>query len=225
MTAIRSSSISRLRCAPCSGARRGADRRQLPRHRPDPLAEGRERRARALALRCLRQRRLAARELVPLAFPCACSAAAAGIAGRGSIRAISPSSWRRRRSGWWRWPRIRWPLGVVTALLGWWLLLTAMLDLEHQWLPDRLTLPLIPLGLPPAGPASARRSPSARSAPRSAGRRWSLIALLYRRLRRPRGDGRGRSQAARRARRLGRRLVSARRSCSARGYSGLARCC
>lgn len=38
-------------------------------------------------------------------------------------------------------------LGLVTALLGWWLMLIAMLDLEHQWLPDRLTLPLIPLGL------------------------------------------------------------------------------
>ena len=38
-------------------------------------------------------------------------------------------------------------LALVTALLGWWLLLLASLDLEHQWLPDRLTLPLIPLGL------------------------------------------------------------------------------
>ncbi|MBV9884843.1 MAG: prepilin peptidase, partial [Sphingomonadaceae bacterium] len=27
------------------------------------------------------------------------------------------------------------PLGLVTALLGWWLLLVAILDLEHQWLP------------------------------------------------------------------------------------------
>lgn len=39
------------------------------------------------------------------------------------------------------------PLALVTALLGWWLLLVAALDVEHQWLPDRLTLPLIPLGL------------------------------------------------------------------------------
>ena len=35
---------------------------------------------------------------------------------------------------------------VVTALFGWWLLLIAALDLEHQWLPDRLPLPLLPLG-------------------------------------------------------------------------------
>lgn len=40
-----------------------------------------------------------------------------------------------------------WPLGGVTALFGWWLLLLIALDSEHQWLPDRLTLPLIPLGL------------------------------------------------------------------------------
>ncbi|MFN3388520.1 MAG: prepilin peptidase [Allosphingosinicella sp.] len=39
------------------------------------------------------------------------------------------------------------PLAAVTALFGWWLFLLAALDVEHQWLPDRLTLPLIPAGL------------------------------------------------------------------------------
>ena len=39
------------------------------------------------------------------------------------------------------------PLALVTLLLGLWLLLLAMLDVEHHWLPDRLTLPLIALGL------------------------------------------------------------------------------
>ena len=39
------------------------------------------------------------------------------------------------------------PLAAATALLGWWLLLLAALDLEHHWLPDRLTLPLIPVGI------------------------------------------------------------------------------
>ena len=39
------------------------------------------------------------------------------------------------------------PLGAVTALFGWWLFLLAALDVEHQWLPDKLTLPLIPAGL------------------------------------------------------------------------------
>lgn len=39
------------------------------------------------------------------------------------------------------------PLALFTALLGWWLFLLAALDVEHQWLPDRLTLPLTPAGL------------------------------------------------------------------------------
>jgi leader peptidase (prepilin peptidase)/N-methyltransferase len=39
------------------------------------------------------------------------------------------------------------PLAVFTAVLGWWLFLLAALDVEHHWLPDRLTLPLILAGL------------------------------------------------------------------------------
>ena len=39
------------------------------------------------------------------------------------------------------------PVAVFTALFGWWLFLLAALDVEHHWLPDRLTLPLIPAGL------------------------------------------------------------------------------
>ena len=53
------------------------------------------------------------------------------------------------------------PLALVTAGLGWWLLLVAALDLEEQWLPDLLTLPLILLGLAAAwagfGPPLAER--------------------------------------------------------------------
>lgn len=40
-----------------------------------------------------------------------------------------------------------WPMALATALLGWWLLILAALDVEHHWLPDALTLPLIPAGL------------------------------------------------------------------------------
>lgn len=36
---------------------------------------------------------------------------------------------------------------LAAALLGWWLLVLSVLDLEHFWLPDRLTLPLMGLGL------------------------------------------------------------------------------
>ena len=36
---------------------------------------------------------------------------------------------------------------LAAALLGWWLLLLAVLDVEHYWLPDQLTWPLVALGL------------------------------------------------------------------------------
>jgi leader peptidase (prepilin peptidase)/N-methyltransferase len=37
--------------------------------------------------------------------------------------------------------------GIVSAMLGWWLLLIAALDAEDHWLPDLLTLPLLVAGL------------------------------------------------------------------------------
>ena len=83
------------------------------------------------------------------------------------------------------------PLAIVTMLLGLWLLLVAMLDVEHHWLPDRLTLPLIPLGLAAAwagfGPPLIERLIGA-----AAG--WAalfLIAWLYRRVRGREGMGGG----------------------------------
>jgi leader peptidase (prepilin peptidase)/N-methyltransferase len=83
------------------------------------------------------------------------------------------------------------PLSCVTALLGLGLLLVALLDLEHHWLPDRLTLPLIPLGLLAAwagfGPPPIDRLLGAMTG-------WSLLYLLafgYRRLRKRKGLGGG----------------------------------
>lgn len=38
-------------------------------------------------------------------------------------------------------------VGVTGAALGWGLLVIAILDVEHYWLPDRVTLPLAALGL------------------------------------------------------------------------------
>jgi leader peptidase (prepilin peptidase)/N-methyltransferase len=83
------------------------------------------------------------------------------------------------------------PLAAVTALLGWWLLLVAALDLEHHWLPDRLTLPLIPLGLAAAwagfGPPLAERALGAAFG-------WAALFLIgwaYRRLRGRDGMGGG----------------------------------
>lgn len=83
------------------------------------------------------------------------------------------------------------PLAAATALLGWWLLLVAALDVEHHWLPDILTLPLVPLGLAAAwlglGPPLLDRLAGAVLG-------WmvlALIALLYRRLRGREGMGGG----------------------------------
>ncbi len=83
------------------------------------------------------------------------------------------------------------PLALVTMALGLWLLLLAMLDVEHEWLPDLLTLPLIPLGLAAAwagfGPPLAGRLIGVAMG-------WAvlfLMALLYRRLRGREGLGGG----------------------------------
>jgi len=83
------------------------------------------------------------------------------------------------------------PLALVTAMLGWWLLLIAALDLEHQWLPDPLTLPLLAFGLVAAhagfGPPLAERAAGAAIG-------WAVlaaIAFLYRRLRGREGMGGG----------------------------------
>ncbi|MDQ1153705.1 A24 family peptidase [Brevundimonas sp. SORGH_AS_0993] len=48
---------------------------------------------------------------------------------------------------WGAWAGVSIFLMAATALLGWQLLLIALLDGEHFWLPDRLTLPLIGTGL------------------------------------------------------------------------------
>lgn len=83
------------------------------------------------------------------------------------------------------------PLALATAVFGWWLLLAALLDLEHQWLPDRLTLPLIPLGLAAAqaglGPPLADRALGAMVGWAS----LALIAFAYQRLRGREGMGGG----------------------------------
>ncbi|MDO9334880.1 MAG: A24 family peptidase [Caulobacter sp.] len=39
------------------------------------------------------------------------------------------------------------PLALVSAMLAWWLLIIAVIDAEHFWLPARLTLPLGAVGL------------------------------------------------------------------------------
>jgi leader peptidase (prepilin peptidase)/N-methyltransferase len=43
--------------------------------------------------------------------------------------------------------RVPGPQGLAIALAGWWLLALIILDAEHYWLPDALTLPFIALAL------------------------------------------------------------------------------
>jgi leader peptidase (prepilin peptidase)/N-methyltransferase len=83
------------------------------------------------------------------------------------------------------------PLALVTAALGWWLLAIALLDLDHHWLPDALTLPLVPLGLAAAwagfGPPLVERAAGAAIG-------WAALALIaraYRAVRDREGMGRG----------------------------------
>lgn len=83
------------------------------------------------------------------------------------------------------------PIAAATMLLGWWLLLIAALDAEHQWLPDALTLPLIPIGLAVGwagmGPPLLDRAIGA-----AAGFAvLAGIAFLYERVRRREGLGGG----------------------------------
>jgi leader peptidase (prepilin peptidase)/N-methyltransferase len=82
-------------------------------------------------------------------------------------------------------------LAVATAIFGWWLFLLASLDIEHHWLPDRLTLPLLPAGLVVAwiglGPTLESRVIGAAAGFLS----LAAIALIYRQLRGREGMGGG----------------------------------
>ncbi len=81
------------------------------------------------------------------------------------------------------------PLALVTAGLGWWLLLVAALDLEEQWLPDLLTLPLLLLGL---GAAWAGFGPPLLERLWGAGIGWSALEAIRWSYRLSRGrDGMG----------------------------------
>jgi len=83
------------------------------------------------------------------------------------------------------------PLALATALFGWMLLLLAALDAEHHWLPDAVTLPLVPLGL---GVAALELGPPLLDrllgAVVGGGFLW-LLAVGYRRLRGREGLGGG----------------------------------
>jgi len=83
------------------------------------------------------------------------------------------------------------PAGLLTAALGWWLLLIAVIDAERFWLPDRLTLPLAAAGLlaAPLEGAGALADRALGAAIGFAG--LAGLAWLYRRLRGREGLGGG----------------------------------
>ena len=84
----------------------------------------------------------------------------------------------------WRYPSLE---GLLLALAGWWLLALLILDVEHQWLPDALTLPFIPFALLLPGIAVEQRLWGAGLG--FAGL-W-VIGFAYKRLRRRDGLGGG----------------------------------
>lgn len=80
---------------------------------------------------------------------------------------------------------------ALTALLGWQLLLIAVVDAEHFWLPDRLTLPLLAGGL---AAAAVLDRPLLADAVIGAAAGFAglwLLAVAYRRLRGREGLGGG----------------------------------
>lgn len=80
---------------------------------------------------------------------------------------------------------------VLTALLGWQLLLIAVVDAEHFWLPDRLTLPLLATGLLAAAVLDGLTLFDAvAGAAAGFGGLW-LLARVYRRVRGREGLGGG----------------------------------
>jgi len=79
------------------------------------------------------------------------------------------------------------PAGLAGALFGWLLLALMALDLDHFWLPDRLTLPLLALGLLLGNGTPAQRIAGAVLG----GGGFLLLALGYRRLRGRDGLGLG----------------------------------
>jgi leader peptidase (prepilin peptidase)/N-methyltransferase len=78
-------------------------------------------------------------------------------------------------------------VGLAGALFGWLLLALLALDLDHFWLPDRLTLPLLALGLVLGNGTPTQRVVGALLG----GGGFLLLALAYRRLRGREGLGLG----------------------------------
>lgn len=84
------------------------------------------------------------------------------------------------------------PAGFAGALLGWFLVALIALDVAHFWLPDRLTLPLLGLGLL-LGPSPMQERFLAAAV---AGGSFTLLSVLYRAIRGREGLGMGDAKLA-----------------------------
>lgn len=83
------------------------------------------------------------------------------------------------------------PTAVITAVLGWWLLLIALIDAEEFWLPDRLTLPLGAAGLLAAGLWSPQTLVDRGGGVVAGFVTLWLVSIIYQRLRHRPGLGSG----------------------------------
>lgn len=83
------------------------------------------------------------------------------------------------------------PLALVSALLGWILVLIAFLDAEHFWLPHRLTVPLALLGMAEAAAFEPERLLERLIGAAVGFGALAFMALAYRRLRGREGIGGG----------------------------------
>jgi len=82
-------------------------------------------------------------------------------------------------------------IGLSGAIFGWFLLALAVLDVEHLWLPDRLTLPLMALGLIAAALLQPDEAQGRIIGALAGYLGLSLIAWTYKRVRRREGLGGG----------------------------------
>ena len=144
--------------------------------------------ARSLCDRC--GRRLGVVDLIPVLSwawrrgRCACGEARLGLfypAIELAALAIAASA-AAVLSGWLLW---------ASLALGWTLLALAAIDLSHYWLPDRLSLPLIPAGLLVAWLVDPAALPGHLVGALAGFLAFAGIAWAYRRLRRRAGLGLG----------------------------------
>ena len=136
-------------------------------------------------------RALAPWNLVPVVSYVAAQGRCAGCGERISIRYPLIELACAAMGAWAAVSQPTWIAAAFTAFLGWQLLLIAVVDAEHQWLPDRLTLPLLATGLAAAAllPVPTLRDGVIGAAAGFAGL-W-VLSRAYRRLRGREGLGGG----------------------------------